>query len=116
MKVFVIGAVRGASSEWKTKLEDHVAALEDDGHRVHLPHRDTRQDAAGIDICRENADAIKAADEVHLFYTAESKGSHFDMGVAFALDKKLVVVSNVEFGPGKSYPRMAEEWADETVA
>lgn len=84
------------------------------GHNVHLPHRDTDQTASGYNICIENGDAIFNADEVHIFYNPESQGTHFDMGVAFALKKNLLVVENVEYGPGKSYPRMIDEWAEIT--
>jgi nucleoside 2-deoxyribosyltransferase len=110
-KVFIICTVRGASEEYKKKLEDYVAKLEREGVQVHLPHRDTKQDARGYDICNENAKAIGLANEVHIFYNPDSQGTHFDMGVAFAYGRKLVVVENVEYGPGKSYPRMLDEWA-----
>jgi len=111
MKIFIICTVRGASEEYKKKLEDYVAKLESKGNQVHLPHRDTNQQASGFEICSQNADAIYDSDEVHIFYNPDSQGTHFDMGVAFAYSKKIVVVENVEYGPGKSYPRMLDEWA-----
>jgi len=110
MKVFVIGAVRGASQEWKARLEQHVSELESSGVTVHLPHRDTDQSATGLEICRQNCSAIASSDEVHLFYRADSQGTHFDMGCAFALGKRLRVIKLPEYGEGKSYPRMAHEW------
>ena len=110
MKVFVIGPVRKATDTSRNELEKHVAKLEAEGHVVHLPHRDTNQDATGLEICKENAEAIAAADEVHLFYLPESLGSHFDLGVTFALKKRLRVIKNVPYGEGKSYPRMVDEW------
>jgi len=109
--MFIICTVRGASEEYKKKLEDYVALKESEGWEVHLPHRDTNQDASGYDICIQNARAIAMAREVHIFYNPESQGTHFDMGVAFAFGRKIVVVENVEYGPGKSYPRMLDEWA-----
>ena len=111
MKIFIICTVRGASDEYKKKLEDYVAKLEKKGHKVHLPHRDTNQSARGYDICLQNCKAIAMADEVHIFYNPDSQGTHFDMGVAFAYGRKIVVVENIEYGPGKSYPRMLDEWA-----
>ena len=114
MNVFIIGAVRDASPEFKLSLELHVKELEQNGHKVHLPHRDTKQDAKGIDICRQNIQAIKDADEVHLFYRPDSQGSHFDMGVAFALNKPLKVISCPSYGEGKSFPRMVHEWQELT--
>lgn len=112
-KIFVICSVRGTSDEYKRKLEEYVQNLESNDCVVHLPHRDTNQNARGIDICTQNANAIREADEVHIFYNGTSQGTHFDMGVAFALKKKLVVVENEKYGEGKSYPRMIDEWMTE---
>ena len=110
-RIFIICTVRGASEEYKKKLEDYVSKLESEGNEVHLPHRDTNQNASGYDICMQNAKAIAMCHEVHIFYNPDSQGTHFDMGVAFAYGRKIVVVENVEDGPGKSYPRMIDEWA-----
>jgi len=109
-RIFIICTVRGASEEYRKELEDYVISLEEEGVNVHLPHRDTKQDAKGIDICNQNAGAIKASDEVHIFYNPDSQGTHFDMGVAFSLGKKMVVVKTIKYGPGKSYARMLHEW------
>jgi hypothetical protein len=113
-RIFIICTVRGASEEYKKKLEDYVAKLEKEGNKVHLPHRDTKQDALGYDICIQNMTAIHNADEVHLFYNPDSQGTHFDLGVAFSSNKKLVIVENhVTFDPnipGKSFARMITEW------
>lgn len=112
-KIFIICSVRGASEEYREGLESYVEQLEERGYKVHLPHRDTNQQGRGIEICKQNMEAIKEADEVHIFYNHTSQGTHFDMGVAFALDKDIVVVQNEEYGEGKSYPRMLAEWEEE---
>ncbi len=109
-RVFIICSVRGASDEYRDKLETYVDELEQAGCAVHLPHRDTNQNASGVEICKENATAIFNADEVHIYYSNTSQGTHFDMGVAFALNKVLIVVENEPYGEGKSYPRMLVEW------
>ncbi|MDD4515686.1 nucleoside 2-deoxyribosyltransferase [Massilibacteroides sp.] len=109
-KVFIICSVRGASNEYRKKLETYVSELEKNGIMVHLPHRDTNQNARGYDICTENANAIKESDEVHIFYNSTSQGTHFDMGVSFALGKKVIIVENEKYGEGKSYPKMLDEW------
>lgn len=111
-KVFIICTVRGASEEYVQKLEEYVAELESKGVEVHLPHRDTNQKATGYEICTENMNAIAVANEVHIFYNSKSQGTHFDMGVAFAMGKRIVVVESEKYGPGKSYPRMLDEWAE----
>ena len=110
MNIFIICTVRGATDEYKKMLEDYVARLEKTGHNVHLPHRDTNQEAKGYEICTYNKAAISLADEVHIFYSSGSQGTHFDLGVAFALSKKIVVCEIPEYGPGKSFPRMLNEW------
>lgn len=113
-KIFVICSVRGASDEYRDKLEHYVSQLEERGYKIHLPHRDTNQQARGFDICKQNMEAIKESDEVHIFYNHTSQGTHFDMGVAFALGKDIVIVENEEYGEGKSYPRMLHEWEEES--
>ena len=96
MKIFIICSVRNATNEYKVKLEKYVKILEEDGYEVHLPHRNTNQDETGLNICQQNKNAIIESDEVHLFYMVESTGIHFDLGIAFAYNKPLVVF-------GKSY-------------
>lgn len=113
-KIFIICTVRGASDEYKAKLEAYVALKEKEGYTVHLPHRDTDQNQSGFSICTENAIAIINADEVHIYYNKLSQGTHFDLGVAFAFQKKLVVVENEVYGEGKSFPRMIDEWAEKS--
>jgi hypothetical protein len=109
-KIFIICPVRLADDATRKKLEEHTIELEKQGHKVHLPHRDTNQAGSGSEICTENMNAIKEADEIHIFYNGQSTGIHFDMGVAFALNKKMVVIENGEMTPGKSFPRLLDEW------
>jgi nucleoside 2-deoxyribosyltransferase len=109
--VFIICSVRGASEEYRAKLESYVSELERKNIEVHLPHRDSNQKARVIEICEENADAIRNADEVHIFYSSSSQGTHFDMGVAFAYNKRLIVVENEIYREGKNFSGMIEEWA-----
>lgn len=98
-KIFIICPVRHADEEVEEKIKEHVAQLEEAGHKVHWPKRDTDQDDPnGIRICMDNCDAIIAADEVHIWYDPDSKGSHFDRGMLFALlrlgfPKKVVVIN-----------------------
>lgn len=103
------------NDEYREKLEKYVHSLEKNGVIVHLPHRDTDQTATGLEICKQNANAIKKADEVHIFYSSKSLGTHFDMGVAFSLNKKLVIVEGEPFDEGKSFARMITEWEREFI-
>ena len=110
-KVFLVCSVRGASQDVLDAQMAYVSALERDGFRVHYPPRDTNQEAAGINICTQNCAAISDSDEVHVWYSPDSQGTHFDMGVAFAFGKPVVVARNIDYGPGKSYARMLDEWS-----
>jgi nucleoside 2-deoxyribosyltransferase len=112
MKIFIISSVRNADPTSRVRLENYCRYLENMGHSVHLPHRDTDQTAMGIDICRQNMEAIRDADEVYILYNGESQGTHFDMGMAFAFGKRIVVVKNEPYGEGKSFSRMLDEWSE----
>jgi len=111
-RIFIICTVRNADDEYRLKLENYVESLEKEGIIVHLPHRDTNQNATGIEICTQNKEAIENSDEVHIFYNSKSTGTHFDMGVAFALSKPITIVENEKFDEGKSFSKMLTEWRD----
>lgn len=114
MNVFIICTIRGATQEYLNKLEAYVSNLESKGIKVYTPHRDTNQMALGYEICKQNMRGIIDADEVHIFYNSNSQGTHFDMGMAFALGKKIVIVENEPLTEGKSFQRMLTEWYEET--
>lgn len=116
MKVFIICSVRNVTKEYRNKLEDYTKKLESQGYEVHLPHRDTDQNASGFEICMQNMNAIKNSDEVHIFYNSDSKGTHFDMGVAFALNKKIKVIENEIYDSRiKSFAKMLDEWSNNQI-
>ena len=50
-------------------------------------------------------EAIKSADEVHIYWNSSSKGTLFDIGMTFALGKqvKLINAEDVELTPHKSF-------------
>jgi len=110
--IFIICTIRSATPQYLEMLETYVAKLESDGYIVYAPHRDTNQNALGYEICLQNMSAIKCADEVHIFYNPNSQGTHFDMGVAFALNKKIKIIQNEPLTEGKSFQRMLVEWED----
>jgi len=109
-KIFIICSVRGMDDDYKDELEEYAFQLAYYGNSVHLPHRDTNQENSGLGICTQNMMAIQDADEVHIFYSSKSQGTHFDMGVAFSLNKPIVIVNNEPFDEGKSFARMLTEW------
>ena len=123
-KIYIICSVREASPETRAALEAYTDMLEDEGHVVHLPHRNTNQEAVGFEICMENGAAILLSDEIHIFWDKESFGSHFDLGMAFMMDmligkKKRVFIMEMgdigqfTIGSGKSFQRLLIEWTEE---
>jgi nucleoside 2-deoxyribosyltransferase len=111
-KVFIIGSVRLATEEIRNYLDEYTSFLEGYGIKVYLPHRDTDQTASELEICTQNLAAIKEANEIHIIFNPESTGSHFDLGMAFALGKKIRVIKNIPYGEGKSFARMIDAWED----
>jgi len=108
-KTFLICPVRGHDS---SETFDIVSNLEIDGWQVHWPPRDTNQDDdVGLSICNQNLSAIDDADVVHFIWDGESQGCLFDLGMAFALDKKIIPIKMPPLTDGKSFQNMVTEWA-----
>jgi hypothetical protein len=97
MKIFLISPVRNAESETQKKITEYVASLENGGHQVYWPIRDTEQNdpSGGYEICRANFTGILEADEIHVWYDERSDGSKFDMGGVFMLVEMLGWVKKV---------------------
>jgi len=106
-KCFLICPVRGHDM---SETEDVVANLEANGWAVHWPPRDTDQNADELNICEENKRAIESADQVFIIWDENSKGSHFDLGMAFALSKPISVLDIVACEEGKSFAKMLKRW------
>lgn len=104
MKIYLIQPVRRLTPAIQIDIENYIYIKEEEGHQVYAPHRDTKQDGTALEICRANRQAIQDADEVHIFWDNESLGSHFDLGIAFAYDKKIVIIDelypNTEYNSG----------------
>ena len=93
--IFLICPVRNVTEKQKKQMMNYIDQLELGGAKVYYPTRDNPYedtDAVGYQICKENTNAIKNSKEVHIFWDKDSQGSLFDLGSAFALDKKLRIV------------------------
>lgn len=108
MRIYLICPVRRADPAAGALMESRVRDLEAAGHRVHFPPRDVDQDdPTGEAICAAHHAAMREADEVHVFWDETSSGSHFDLGMAYALGKKVVLAHIFrEDGPGKSFVKV----------
>ena len=102
MKIYLIMAVRGGVNPADQQYAEELEAA---GHVVHYPPRDApQQDNTGQLICEAHLNAMVECDEVHVIWDVESKGSHFDLGMAYALGLDIVPVRCVHPDPpGKSY-------------
>ena len=109
MNTFLICPVRGKDPATFAAI---VAKLEADGFTVHWPPRDTDQvDDTGLRICRDNRSAIEAAHVIHVVWDGLSQGCLFDLGMAFALGKRIVQVEIPPATEGKSFQNMMTAWA-----
>lgn len=111
MNIYLVCPVRAVTPEQTAEMDNYVSGLEKEGHHVHYPPRDVDQtDPTGFEICTRHLDAIKKSDRVDIFWDVNSKGSHFDLGMAFALDKRINLVQVYgEIPAGKSYIAVMKE-------
>lgn len=111
--VFLICPVRNADENQKLKMEEHINSIKNSGKTIYYPATDTNQvDETGFRICTDNMNAIKNSNEVHIFWDKNSQGSLFDLGVSFALNKKIVIINKDELiqSTGKSFTNMIIAW------
>ena len=109
--IYLICPVRNCPPHIKTILDNYVASLENEGHLVYYPHRDTEQDADEMAIVKDQRNAVELSDEVHVYWYKNSDGSYFDFGMAFAHNKPIFLVNREEVKPtkGSSYTNLLLE-------
>jgi len=110
-RIHIICPVRGVTEEQQREIDEFTKAEEENGNIVHNPKRDVDQsDPTGYNICIAHLKSMKEADEVVIFYSADSMGSHFDLGISFALSKRLKLVKvNGKVPEGKGYIKVIYE-------
>jgi nucleoside 2-deoxyribosyltransferase len=107
---FLICPVRGHSAD-ETKAT--VENLEKQGWSIYWPPRDTNQDdPTGLNICKQNRQAVESADRVFVTWDGKSQGCLFDLGMAFAARKPVTIVSLPPYTDGKSFQNMVRKWAN----
>jgi hypothetical protein len=115
MKIYLICPVRNITEQQSEEIKKYVELLELDGHEVHYPPRDVNQnDETGYNICVAHRFAMINCDRVDIFWDVRSSGSHFDLGMAFVLDKEVKLVKEfVEDNNGKSYLKVIKKMEEE---
>ena len=111
MNIYIICPVRSVTKEQQQEIDNYALSLEKEGHFVHNPKYAVDQnDATGWGICSGHLDFMRQADRVDIFWDVYSSGSHFDLGMAFALGKPVKLVRQYhEDGEGKSYAKVIME-------
>lgn len=113
-KAFVICPVRNIEPEFRDLLEQEIKRREK-YFDVYYPARDTDQnDSCGLRICNDNLRAIKRAKIVFVAWDGKSQGSLFDLGMAFALKKEIIILHDNLFPEktdGKSFANMLREYS-----
>lgn len=114
-KIFLICPVREATQEQKKWIENFVIEKLAQGYTIHAPHIHTTQVDlfGGYTICKQNAEAIATSSEVDIYYDQKSTGSAFDLGVAYALNKPLVLLNknDIEFNEEDFIDNILIRWA-----
>lgn len=88
MKVYIAHSL-GLSD----KVAYYVKFLESLGYMVYFPMRDTQQKGTNApEVLRANMNGIIWADEVHVVWDGKSYGTLFDLGIAYALRKPIIVI------------------------
>ena len=110
-KIFLACPVRGHDPK---QFLGCATILEGDGFTVYWPPRDTNQDdSTGLRICKDNLRAIKEANVIYAIWDGKSQGVLFDLGMAFALNKKVVALRLPSLTDGKSFQNMITAWVKE---
>ena len=123
-KAYLVCPVRNRTAADIQFADAYVAKLENDGYRVHYPPRDVdqRDDGIGLRISESHRDAMQTCDEVHIIWDPESRGSHFDFGMAYMLRSftgvKIVLANDPAITPQRSYGNFIRElhrrdWVEE---
>lgn len=81
-----VGVFTDKEKQEQKAIEDWVEMMENHDCKVLWPPRDTNQiDPIGLRICEDHAKEILENKTTMIWWDEESKGSHFDLGMAFML-------------------------------
>jgi hypothetical protein len=110
--VFLLADVNEDTTQKEiSRIQSYVDRLEKNSLKVYWPYMHGPKDVSKLEEVLEYRQAMRMAGSIHTFYTPTNK-TFFFLGLGFACKKPLTVVKNVEYGPGKSYPRMIDEWEE----
>jgi len=113
MNIYIICPVRNQEKDQGICIEEYISELEKE-NKVFYPMRDAPQESkTGYEIVESELKAIIESDEIHVFWDLNSKGSHFDLGMCYALNKKIIIKQLFqEDGKDKSYIKVIKEYSN----
>ena len=103
MNIFLISPVAKTNPEIESYINQYIEKQKSQGNTVYYPLIHTIQTSPEYEICQQNLQAIKNADEVHIYFQETSGGSKFDLGMAFALNKKIKLINEIKKSNTKSF-------------
>ena len=106
MKRYVICPVRQVTGAELGVIRAFVLEKESEGDAVFWPYRDTEQDAKAVDICGQNYIALFNSNIVDVYWNNKSKGSIFDLGMAFGMNKEMNLINEVKVADYKSLEQL----------
>ena len=117
--IFLISPVRNASEEQKKEIEEYKRICEQLKYKIYVPHLDTVQTdlLGGYTICHRNALGLSSSDAVHMYYDQNSRGSMFDLGVAYACEEPLIIINKdrIEYNSNDFGDNLVSSWNDLVV-
>jgi nucleoside 2-deoxyribosyltransferase len=105
MKIAIIG-----TTAYQEKMKEHKEEMEKQGNTVKVPAFDNLS-GTEYQICDYNRRIIEWADEVHVLWDSRSIGTVFDLGMCFALQKKIVIV----YLQSKTFRNFVEQYAEKYI-
>lgn len=98
--IYLICPVNEVTVEEQKFLDNYVKGAESEGCRVHYPPRDVNQtdplDPSGLKILLEHRRVMKEVPKVRAYLGKKTRGSYFDLGMAFMGEKPLSMVNPAE--------------------
>ena len=108
MKVYILCPVRKMTDDEKEIVEKYIDEMSKE-FEVHSYKNVEQNCKTGSSIVLAHQKALEECDEVHVFWNCESTGSHFDLGMAYALGKTIIFVELFKDNEGKSYYKALNE-------
>ena len=91
-KMFLVRPIAGISDEYREEIEVQIEHLRIT-YDVYDPLTQTDQNKSELRICKQNREAMESADVVGVIWDLKSHGCLFDLGMAFAMKKRIEPVT-----------------------